>query len=217
MTERHRRRPWRLLAAAVLTGALLPLAGGAQPAAAAAVPWTCDASGYLFQSPNGRGTKPFTVQRVDLVTGANSLLGTTADSLNGVGYNTLDNYFYAWDFTTSQLARVNADLTLKQLGRPTGFPNTDVNIGDFDQAGHYFAANGNATPALWREVDFAPGSPTYGQVIGSGTLTPSAGGTSRPTGRTSRARRRPGSTARGRPPPGGATRTCSGSTRPRRR
>ncbi len=148
---------------------------GATPAEAATIPWTCDPFAYLFQSPSGQNVKPHTVQKVDLATGAYSQIGTTSGALNGLGYNTLDNYIYGWDSTTSQLVRVNADMTLQQLGLPTGFPNTAYNVGDFDLAGHLWIANGNATPPLWREVDFAPGSSTFGQVIGSGTMVQPAG------------------------------------------
>ena len=66
----------------VLGGAI----GAVPPASAAVVPWTCDQFGYLFQSPNGPGSTPHLVQRVNLSTGGFTQLGTTAHPVNGVGF-----------------------------------------------------------------------------------------------------------------------------------
>ncbi|MCW2874829.1 MAG: hypothetical protein JWL99_6149, partial [Streptomyces oryziradicis] len=135
-------------------------------------PWTCDAFGYLFQTPSSTVHQ---IYRVDLVTGAATQISTTANSVNAVGYNTLDNYFYGWDADTNTLVRINADGTLTNLGLPpgvnTGF--TGFNIGDFDSAGHLWITTTGGAPAAkpWYELDLAPGSPTYGQVIASGTIT----------------------------------------------
>jgi uncharacterized repeat protein (TIGR01451 family) len=131
---------------------------------ASAASFQCDAFGYLFQTATA--TSPHLVQQVDLATGEFTELGQTTDQLNGVGYNTLDNYFYGADFDTEQIVKVNSDLSLEPVPTPAGWSRTL--IGDFDEAGHYWTSNNNEI----FEVDYAPGSPTYGQMIHTGTLGP---------------------------------------------
>ncbi|GID96240.1 DUF6923 family protein [Amorphoplanes digitatis] len=143
------------------------------PAAALAEtnPWTCDQSGYLFQSPNGTNSTPHHVQQVNLAAGAGATgSGKTTRAVNGVGYNTLDNYFYGWDQQTNQLTRIHKDGTMFGLGLPTGFPVTAINVGDFDPAGHLWQMNSNATLALWYEVDLAPGASTPPALVAKGTI-----------------------------------------------
>jgi uncharacterized repeat protein (TIGR01451 family) len=132
---------------------------------AAGPPWTCDAFGYLFQSPTP-GNNILT--QIDLVTGASTVVGNYDGILNGVGYNTLDHYFYAWNDTTAGLVRVSSDLSVTPLGTPVGV--IGANVGDFDDAGHLWQTV--AGGSNWVAVDFSnPASATYGQVIRSGTLT----------------------------------------------
>ena len=135
--------------------------------------WSCDAFGYLFQSPNA---STHSVTKIDLATGAATSVGSTSSDVNAVGYNVLDNYFYGYSQTLNGIVRVNGDLSLTFLGNPTGLGTTNYSIGDFDDAGHLFlTTNPAGTTAAWREVDLAPGSPTYGTVIGSGNMvTPAA-------------------------------------------
>ncbi|HMJ04547.1 MAG TPA: hypothetical protein VK506_16515, partial [Conexibacter sp.] len=145
-----------MLTAASTLLALLAMGLGASSASAA--PWDCDAFGYLFQAPTG--SPPGEIQQIDLATGRFSTLGSTVpdDVLNAVGYNVLDDYFYAWDLTTSSMVQVNDDLTLTPV--PSGgFPGGVV--GDVDDRGHYWAWTGTDI----YEIDYAPGSPTYGQVL----------------------------------------------------
>src|SRR5690242_8329822 len=91
----------------------------AVPSAGADVAWKCDAFGYLYQSPNGATATPHQVLRVDLATGAYSTVGTTTHALNAVGFNVLDDFYYAWDLSNNTTVRVNADLTLTALGKPS--------------------------------------------------------------------------------------------------
>jgi uncharacterized repeat protein (TIGR01451 family) len=128
--------------------------------------WTCSAFGYLFQSP-GTGHQ---IYQVDLVSGASSQIDTTADNVNAVGYNTLDNYFYGWDIDNNTLVRVGADGSLTSLGTPAGTGTGGFNTGDFDSAGHLWVTTSAAASHGWFEIDLAPGSATYGQVIASGLL-----------------------------------------------
>lgn len=140
----------------------------------ASTAWECDAYGYLFQSPNGV-SDPHQFYQVDLVTGASSLSGTTANNVNGVGYNTLDDYVYG--FIThpgspiqGHLVRIGADGSQTDLGSPAGLPSgSGFNVGDFDDAGHLWVTTSMPGGAPWAEIDLAPGSSTYGTVIASGT------------------------------------------------
>ncbi|MET8152810.1 DUF6923 family protein [Actinoplanes sp. NPDC049668] len=154
-----------------VTSAAAAAVGAPAPALAATEPWTCDQFGYLFQSPNGTTSTPHHVQQVNLATGAVATgSGKTTRAVNGVGYNTLDDYFYGWDQQTDQLTRIHKDGTMFGLGRPTGFPVTAINVGDFDPSGHLWQMNSNATPALWFEVDLAPGASTPPALVAKGTI-----------------------------------------------
>ncbi|HEY0249851.1 MAG TPA: hypothetical protein VGC45_16490 [Gryllotalpicola sp.] len=129
--------------------------------------WTCSTFGYLFQTPNATTHQ---IYQVDLVTGASQQIGTTADSVNAVGYNTLDNFVYGWN-SDSMMVRVGADGTETSLGHPAGIPaGVNFNVGDIDHDGHYFVTSSRADPD-WYEIDLVPGSATYGQVIDSGSFT----------------------------------------------
>lgn len=129
-------------------------------------PWTCDASGYLFQSPAGVAG-PHLVQQVDLVSGAYSTAFNLPRSVNAVGYNTLDDYFYGIA-DNGHLVRIGANGSFTDLGVPTGTGGSGFNVGDFDANGHYWVTI-SASPSEYFEIDLVPGSPTYGTVVSSGT------------------------------------------------
>jgi uncharacterized repeat protein (TIGR01451 family) len=137
--------------------------------------FTCDAFGYLYQTPSA-ASHP--IYQIDLATGAFSNAGSTADNVNAVGYNTLDDYMYGWDITTQQLVRIGSDGSLRQMGVPAGMTaaqaTSQFNVGSFDGAGHLWIMVGN-TPTTYFEIDLAPGSPTYGQAIKTGAATFPAG------------------------------------------
>lgn len=130
-------------------------------------PWACDASGYLFQSPAGLGG-PHLVQQVDLVSGAYSTAFNLPRGVNGVGYNTLDDYFYGIASDNGHLVKIGANGSLTDLGVPAGTAGVAFNVGDFDAAGHYWVTT-SASPSDYFEIDLAPGSPTYGTVVSSGS------------------------------------------------
>jgi uncharacterized repeat protein (TIGR01451 family) len=137
----------------------------------------CTSPGYLFQNPNGISA-PHTVTGIDLASGTPTPLGNVADDLNAVGYNTLDGSFYGWDATTQDVVRINADYSLTHVATGTGTPSTASIMGDFDNAGHLWIGNAAGATHQWAELDYAPGSPTYGQVLASGVYTnpPTLGG-----------------------------------------
>ena len=128
--------------------------------------WTCSASGYLFQGTGG----PTSIIQVDLVSGASTQVGTIADISNAQGYNTTDNYVYGVDGATQSIIRIAQDGAIIQMPTPAGWSyGAGFNVGDFDSAGHYWISS-SAAGRPWYEIDYAAGSPTYGQVLASGTL-----------------------------------------------
>jgi uncharacterized repeat protein (TIGR01451 family) len=156
-----------LVVGAGLTAAV---AGAPAASAGASTPWACTAFGYLFQYP--AIDSPTSITQVDLATGATSPFGSITDSVNGVGYNTLDNFVYGWDHNTGQLVRVAGDGTLTQLGVPAGMSGADAasgfNTGGFDGSGHLWLLDGGT--GAWYEIDLVPGSATYGHVLASGMV-----------------------------------------------
>lgn len=121
------------IAVAVVVAVLCAVASGAGRAAAstrvAGAAWNCSVFGYLFQSPGGGSHE---IVRVDLASGAAIRYANTRDSLNAIGYNTLDNFMYGWDLTTSTIVRVASDGTTEPLGNPTGTSDS-FTLGDFDE------------------------------------------------------------------------------------
>jgi hypothetical protein len=155
-----------LITASLTTGSLL-----ASPTAAQAAPdgpaWTCSTYGYLFQTIDNT-TDVHSIYQVDLVTGESSEIGRTSDNVNAVGYNTTDDYVYGVNVDTGSMVQVASDGTETVLPDPSGYIASGYNVGDFDDAGHYWTTHsGNAQ--RWYEIDYAAGSPTYGQVLATGT------------------------------------------------
>ena len=140
-------------------------------------PWACDASGYLFQSPN-YPAGPHLVQQVDLVSGAYTTAFELPSHVNAAGYNTLDNFFYGTT-AAGHLAKVGANGSLTDLGIPAGTTGSLSIVGDFDNAGHYWVTQNGVDNAVY-EIDLAPGSPTYGTVVNTITRTNPAGATVSP-------------------------------------
>ena len=173
-------RATALLASAVVVSSsavALGALGAAAPANAAGTattPWTCDAYGYLFQTPTADSTD-HSVTRIDLATGEWSTIGHTPDNVNAVGYDTLDNYVYGWDIATEHLVKVSADFSLTDLGKPAGLTAAGYNTGAFDDAGHLWIttnAAGDGPNWPWAEIDFSnPQSATYGTVLKHGTFS----------------------------------------------
>lgn len=150
-------------------------------ARAANAPFACDAFGYLFQT-NGQSPVHSIIQ-IDLATGAfNPNYAFTPGYTNAVGYNVLDNYMYGMqlDQTTGDvtaMVRIHADGTVDNLGIPSGLmaAGSSIVTGDVDSSGHYWVLDQAANRDHWYEIDLAPGSPTYGQIIDQGSITPLAG------------------------------------------
>jgi len=128
---------------------------------------SCDVSGYLIQRNSLYG--------VDIASGAASLIKNGVGDgrqIQAMGYNKADNYLYATaqngSGNTTNLVRIAANgdsVTGQSLPTPGGVL---YNVGDVDEQSQYWASNGGAS---WIKVDLLPGSPTYLQVVATGTAT----------------------------------------------
>ncbi|KAK4093404.1 hypothetical protein Purlil1_2561 [Purpureocillium lilacinum] len=134
-------------------------AGRSVPSPSKLQPFECLTDGYLIQSK--------TLLQVNLRTGARRVLATDVGGhgvpgINSLGYNPLDNYLYG---TQGQaLVRIGRDgRTEPVLALPSA-----ANLGDVDIAGQYFFSDSGAA---WGQVDLAPGSPRYGQLVAAGNAT----------------------------------------------
>lgn len=139
---------------------------GAGPAADPTA-FSCDPFAYLFK--NQGVLNPSDVLRVDLASGESTTAGQLTDTVNAVGYNVLDDYMYAWDLTTKELVRISNDLSLTQLGVPTGIADGDITdgfqTGDVDSSGHYWVLNGNKVSTTIYEIDLTVSPPAVLQSI----------------------------------------------------
>jgi uncharacterized repeat protein (TIGR01451 family) len=162
-------------AKATLLGVLVVALMAVAAPSASAAPWSCDAFGYLFQSPNGTAATPHDVFKIDLATGEFTTT-QSQDYVNAVGYNLVDNYMYGMDPNLGGLVRINSDLTFDPvplLPGPGGvLPPTNGPIGEVDPSGHYWFSD-NVT---WYEIDLT--TQPAATVLRSGPVNLPAGLTS---------------------------------------
>ncbi|GAW16631.1 hypothetical protein ANO14919_060640 [Xylariales sp. No.14919] len=120
---------------------------------------SCDKYGYLIQD--------VTLFKVDLSTGEYSTVKESVGdgtSINALAYNTLDNFLYARQSGNNELIRIASDGTAEVV---TKFPDaTGAFVGDIDTDGNYWYGTGDT----WFQLDLAPGSATYGQLVAKGTM-----------------------------------------------
>ncbi|CAJ2504070.1 Uu.00g114640.m01.CDS01 [Anthostomella pinea] len=96
---------------------------------------------------------------------------------NAMGYNSLDNYLYASNYVNTTNANT---WTLIRIGGTGAYTNVtslptapaaqNWLVGDVDESGQYWASYYGQQ---WFQLDLKPGSATYGQVVASGTASPS--------------------------------------------
>lgn len=125
----------------------------------------CSVYGYLVQFN--------TLYQVDLATGDVSpflTLGNGTRNVNGIGYNSLDNFLYGFTTVDRKLNRIGGDGSLEDIGSNSDFYFL---IGDIDQNGQMYSMDTPvvATGAMrWQQVNLNPNQPTsYGQVVANGT------------------------------------------------
>lgn len=136
-------------------------------------PFGCaaNAPGLLFQ--NEAGVTSARLYSVDLVTGGYPTPEVAEGwVLNGVGYNTADDFVYGWGQNTGadvtmQLVRVGADGAVQPLGIPAGADATITGaaaVGDVDDDNHYWTYD--VSTGAWWEIDLATNT-----VVDSGIST----------------------------------------------
>lgn len=107
-----------------------------------------------------------TLYKVNLRTGEretiSSTVGKDGGPINSLGYNIKEDYMYGTQ--GNKLIRILGDGSTEDV---VDLP-VSANIGDFDADGQYWYSSGGTT---WGRVDLAPGSPTYGQIVDTGTST----------------------------------------------
>lgn len=93
---------------------------------------------------------------------------TTADNVNAIGYNVLDDYLYGIANPSRQLVRISSGGASSVVATfdATQMADATANVGDVDGDGHFWFGSAGSS---WHEVDIAPGSPTYGSVLARGT------------------------------------------------
>lgn len=93
---------------------------------------------------------------------------TSSDTVNGIGYNVLDNYLYGADLSASgasTVIQIAANGSSKRIGTLSG-TTSRWNVGDVDTQGRFWLS---ISGKQWAQVDVRPASTTYGQVVQSGT------------------------------------------------
>ncbi|KAI1073661.1 hypothetical protein F5B20DRAFT_498169 [Whalleya microplaca] len=132
----------------------------ATPTQSCAPTLSCDKYGYLIQAAK--------LYRVDLSTGDYSSVSNSVgdgSGINAMAYNTQDNFLYARQAKSNQLIRIRSDGS-REVVR-TLETTISVNVGDIDSSGYYWYG---AAGKNWHQVDLIPGSPTYGALLGNGTM-----------------------------------------------
>ncbi|MBD5785993.1 DUF11 domain-containing protein [Cellulosimicrobium terreum] len=130
-------------------------------------PPQCPVDAFLAQNT------PTDLRGVDLVTGEVSNLGDdiSGANLNALGFNPLDGYLYAINGNSTGLNRITTDGVVTGLGSIGLNQAAQWQTGDVDEEGHFWIAQGTQQQSVlrWAEVDLEPGSPTYAQVLATGT------------------------------------------------
>jgi len=142
--------------------------------ATAQQPFDCSGDGYLFQYPPGG---PTTVQAVNMVTGATETVAVISGRvINGVGYNTQDNFIYGWDFNLPGIVRIDANWNVQNLGIPAGMSSPFGGLtGDVDDNGHFWLT-GQGGDGQWHQVDLATMTHIASGPIQGGGIESLAGG-----------------------------------------
>lgn len=110
--------------------------------------------------------QPSQWRNINLVTGRSELDGPLSrpDSINAIGYNTLDNYLYGYDQTQNAIVRITQSREVIILSPlPTGLPAVDYTVGSFDLNGFYYLYSRGTS--RFYTVDLRPDSPTFLKLV----------------------------------------------------
>ena len=117
----------------------------ARPEVAMAAPFSCSSGGAVFyQTQVTLGTQLYAL---DTSTATYSTVGSSAEEINGIGYNTVDNYIYGYltggsDPNRNNFIRLHNDGSVELLGVPTGLTQNASVQGDFDHSGNHYQVVG---------------------------------------------------------------------------
>jgi hypothetical protein len=124
------------------------------------IPFPCNPGAYILQAN--------TLTYLDLPSGASGVIISSIrpalGDINAMGFHPHENHLYA--IQGAELIRIGLDgavdvvLTIPNQLKP--------NVGEFDLGGQFWFGRDGVT---WGHVDLLPGSPTYGQLVESGTMT----------------------------------------------
>ncbi|GAA1724068.1 hypothetical protein GCM10009809_19820 [Isoptericola hypogeus] len=133
---------------------------------AAAAPFECPAEGFLVQN-----TVP-DFYAVDIATGESEQIADNIfpTGINSIGYNVLDDFVYGVS-SADDVIRIHDDGATENLGPlddSVTFP-VNTNMGDVTPQGLWYIRNSTVDRTPWAAVDLRPGSPTYLQIVDSGT------------------------------------------------
>ncbi|MGG5462105.1 DUF7507 domain-containing protein [Clostridium sp. B9] len=121
------------------------------------MPFQCNSIFYQFAG------SPSTVYEINLITGAVTPVATLGVTLNGIGYNPIDNLIYG-SASGGGIYTVDSDFSTTLLPTPTGLPpTTQFNSGTFDQNGYYYLLSSGGTTVY--VIDYNPARATYGKLV----------------------------------------------------
>ncbi|NYV74761.1 DUF6923 family protein [Streptomyces sp. UH6] len=152
------------------------------PVPAVAQPWECSAQpgtgqGYLVRDVTdpGSGDPVSSVMlRVDPSTGATTQAATLDGLVDGIGFNTVDGYFYGVRVDDRRVVRIHADGRLEPVGTPLPFGAGEPGtlLADF-RGGAMLVANSSGDWALYSLVTGGPDG--FGQIAAAGAVEPPSG------------------------------------------
>ncbi|WP_127492267.1 DUF7507 domain-containing protein [Paenibacillus glycanilyticus] len=110
--------------------------------------------------------RPSVWYNINIVTGTAVVQGTVSPpvDINGIGYNTIDNYIYGYDQLNNRIVRVDNNgnvITLSPL--PPGLPADTYNVGTFDLNGFLYLFVNNET--RFYVIDLRPNSSTFMKLV----------------------------------------------------
>lgn len=148
--------------------------------------FTCqDQISYITRNASSTATTlPYTLYAVNLITGTETSLGAVRNSananlrVNGIGYNTVDNFIWGSQPGTSNILKIGSN-GIAQSFPVTNLPASEFNAGDVDAAGNLYLYVASASTIYKINLTGPTYSATAITVTGSnlGDFSVSADGT----------------------------------------
>lgn len=111
---------------------------------AVAAPFSCSGPAVFYQTQVTIGTQLYAL---DTTTATYTTVGSNSEGINGIGYNSIDNYIYGYitsagDPDRNNFVRLHNDGSAELLGVPTGLTENSAVQGDFDHSGNHYQVVG---------------------------------------------------------------------------